>query len=296
MKYGIKSLFLCIVVTGALFSAQVSFAASNIKNVSGFYTYYGDQNDSPAMCKAKALEGARIDALSKEFGTIVSQDVMQSDHISSSGEINNFLALSSTEVKGEWIANSGDPVYKVSLSSEECLIVSCSVTGTAKAISNEAADFEAVALRNGIPTTEYMEGDDLFVKFSAPVDGYAAIFLMEQTGKTYKMLPYSTTPGQEIKIKKGYDYVFFDASRASGTFGEAESLQIATNGEIEFNKLYVFFSPNAFSMPNLKKSTKEYELPYMDGDDFSKWHVKMRHHDPKMNVKTINLKLIPLKN
>lgn len=208
MKYCIKSSFQVIVVIEALLSAPALFAASDIKNVSGCYTYYGDQNDSPALCKAKALEGARIDALSKEYGTIVSQDVMQSDHINSSGERNNFLALSSTEVKGEWIANSGDPVYQVSLSSDECLIVSCSVKGTAKAISNEAVEFEAVALRNGIPTTEYIEGDDLFVKFSAPVDGYAAIFLMEQTGKTYKMLPYSTTPGQEIKVKKGYDYVF----------------------------------------------------------------------------------------
>lgn len=68
--------------------------------MSGNYTYYGDINDSPAECKRKALEGARIDALSQEFGTIVSQDVLQADRIDSNGESNKFLSLSATEVKG----------------------------------------------------------------------------------------------------------------------------------------------------------------------------------------------------
>lgn len=65
----------------AFLLVQTATAAPDVKKVSGTYTYYGDKNDSPAMAKRKALEGARLDAISREFGTIVSQDVLQADRI-----------------------------------------------------------------------------------------------------------------------------------------------------------------------------------------------------------------------
>ncbi|MDE6771068.1 MAG: hypothetical protein K2J49_00555, partial [Muribaculaceae bacterium] len=95
----------------AIGMVHTASADSSVKKVSGNYTYYGDKNDSPAMSKLKALEGARLDALSKEFGTIVTQDVLQADRVDSHGESSKFFSLSSTEVKGEWIADDGDPVY-----------------------------------------------------------------------------------------------------------------------------------------------------------------------------------------
>lgn len=279
-----------------MFMAQPAFADS-VKKISGSYTYYGDKNDSPAMSKMKALEGARLDALSREFGTIVSQDVVQADRIDSKGESSNFFSLSSSEVKGEWIADEGDPVYTVSLGNDDCLIVSCRVKGSAKSISNDAVDFEALALRNGNTkgnsSTEYHQGDDLFLAFSAPVDGYLSVFLMGNDGTVNKMLPYQGDSRQEVKVKKGYDYVFFDPSKHSGDFGEIDAFSIATNGEIEFNKLYVVFSPNSFSAPVLHPAKSEYELPYLSEEEFSKWLVKNRRNDPKMGVKQINLKLYP---
>lgn len=274
-----------------------AFADSSVKKVKGNYTYYGDKNDSPAMCKRKALEGARLDAISSEFGTIVSQDVLQADRVGSDGENSKFLSLSSTEVKGEWVADDGDPVYVVSLGNDDCLIVNCRVSGSAKAISNDAVDFEAVALRNGNSkgnaSTEYHQGDQLNLYFTAPVDGYLAVFLMLENGEVIKMLPYRSDSRQEASVKKDHDYVFFDDSKAAGDFGEIDSFEIATDGEIEFNKLYVLFSPNSFSAPVMNKPSTPGGLPYIKEDDFSKWLVKNRKNDPKMGVKQINLKLFP---
>ena len=268
-----------------------------MKKVSGSYTYYGDKNDSPAMSKQKALEGARLDALSKEFGTIVTQDVLQSERIDSKGEASNYFSLSSTEVKGEWIADEGEPSFVVSLGNDDCLIVSCRVKGSAKSISNDAIDFEAIALRNGNTkgnsSTEYHQGDDLFLSFCAPVDGYLSVFLMGNDGTVNKMLPYQQDSRQEVKVKKDYDYVFFDPSKASGDFGEIDGFEIATDGEIEFNKLYVVFSPNSFSAPVLHPAKDDLHLPYLSEEEFSKWLVKNRRNDPKMGVKQINLKLYP---
>lgn len=281
----------------AIFMVQTAVADSSVKKVSGTYTYYGDKNDSPAMSKMKALEGARLDAISKEFGTIVTQDVLQADRIDSKGETSNFFSLSSTEVKGEWIADDGEPRFVVSLGNDDCLIVNCSVKGTAKSISNDAIEFDAVALRNGSTkgnsSTEYHQGDDLFLSFTAPVDGFVSVFLMGNDGDVNKLLPYQQDGRQEVKVKKNYDYVFFDPNKGMGEFGEVDAFGISTGGEIEFNKLYVVFSPNSYSMPVLHPAKSEITLPYLTEEEFSKWLVKNRRNDPKMGVKQINLKLYP---
>ena len=54
------------------------------------------------------------------------------------------------------------------------------------------------------------------------------------------MLPYLGDVKGEAKVKKGYDYVFFDATKADGTFGTPDQFKIATDGVIEFNKIYSF--------------------------------------------------------
>ncbi len=270
-------------------------ALAQVKKVSGQYTYYGDKNDSPAMSKRKALEGARLDAISKEFGTIVTQDIMQADRVGSDGETSKFFSLSATEVKGEWIADEGNPVYVVSLDSEDNLVVNCRISGTAKAITNESVDFEALALRNGNTkgnaSSEYKSGDNLLLSVTAPVDGEISVFLLDEAGEVTLMLPYGQDINQETLIKKGYDYVFFDETKNEGSFGEVDSFILGADSQIEFNKLYVVFSPKKYSLPLAR--TVDDGRRVLKEEEFTKWLVKNRRNDPKMAVKQINLKIMP---
>lgn len=281
----------------ALAFGATASAAPAVKTVQGEFTYYGDKSSSPAECKRMALEGARLDALAKEFGTIVTQDVMQSDRIGSRGETNKFLSLSSTAVKGEWIADEGDPVFTITLDAEDNFVVTCKVKGKAREISNEATEFDARVLRNGTrpgnAATDFYNGDDLYLYFTAPVDGYVQVFLSLEDGNVYQMLPYLMDTTGEAKVRKGYDYVFFDASKAEGTFGTPDQFRIACDGEIEFNKIYVVFSPSYFAKPLTRPRSSLEELPSLSEDDFSKWLVKTRRNDPRLGVKQMNLKIYP---
>ncbi len=278
-----------------LMAAQPIAADSKVKKVSGQYTYYADKSDSPASGKRKALEGARLDAIAKEFGTIVSQDVLQADRIGSDGESTKFFSLSASEVKGEWIADDGEPTYEVGLDKDDNLVVTCYVKGTAKEITNEAVDFEALALRNSPDkrnaATDYQDGDDLFLYVTAPCDGYLGVYLLDETENVITMFPYSQDPKQEGKLKKNFDYVLFDPNKAEGSFGEIDAFGIAAPDEIEFNKLYVVFSPDPFTGPMTR--TGDDGLRRISEDDFSKWLVKSRRNDAKMGVKQINLKIHP---
>lgn len=287
-----------IATAAALLSCWVAaVAAPPIKTVTGEYTFYGDKSTSPAECKRLALEGARLDALSREFGTIVTQDVLQADRIDSKGETNKFLSLSSTEVKGEWIADEGEPKFEISLDKDDNFVVYCKIKGKAREISNEATDFQALVLRNGNKAnnaaSEFYDGDDLYLYFTAPVDGFISVFLSLEDGNVYQMLPYLSDTKGEAKTKKGYDYVFFDNTKAEGTFGTPDQFRIATDGDIEFNKIYVVFSPSYFAKPVTRPRTQAEELPSLSEDDFSKWLVKTRRNDPKLGVKQMNLKIYP---
>ena len=89
--WALSSARICFAALTLMASGAFFMADAQVKKVKGEYTYYGDKNDSPAMSKRKALEGARLDALSKEFGTIVTQDVLQSDRVDANGEVNKFF-------------------------------------------------------------------------------------------------------------------------------------------------------------------------------------------------------------
>lgn len=271
--------------------------ASDIVSVSGEATYYDDGTKSKVECMRLAAEQARIDALARKFGTIVSQDILQTDRISGNREHNDFLSLSSSEVKGEWIADDGKPEYTFSHDAKDNLIVTCKVKGKAKEISNEAAAFEAKVLRNGTDLRNadnlFRDGDDMFLYFRGSVDGFLAVFLQDENDDVYLLLPYPRDTKTRVPVGKDRDYIFFSREHDKGgdKYGvPVEEMVMTAPDGAEYNRLFVVFSPDYFSRPVMNASAG---LPVMNAEDFNKWLVKARRNDTKMGVKAMNLQIAP---
>ncbi|MDE5807224.1 MAG: DUF4384 domain-containing protein, partial [Muribaculaceae bacterium] len=217
--------------------------------------------------------------------------------IGSGGEVNKFLSLSATEVKGEWIADDGEPAYEFSHDAKDNLIVKCRVKGKAKEISNEAAAFEASVLRNGTDLRHadnlFRDGDDMFLYFRGAVDGFLAVFLQDEAGEVYLLLPYPRDTKTRVPVSKDKDYIFFSREHDKGgdKYGAPveEMVMTAPDGP-EYNRVFVVFSPEYFSRPVMNASGG---LPVMKGEEFNKWLVKARRNDPKMGVKAMNLQIAP---
>ncbi|MCH5238884.1 MAG: DUF4384 domain-containing protein [Muribaculaceae bacterium] len=268
--------------------------AADIVSVRGESTFYDDGTHSKVECERLALEQARIDALAKKFGTIVSQDILQADRVQGNREKNDFLSLSTTEVRGEWVADDGDPKYTYERDSNQNLIVTCVIKGKAKAIDNEAAQFNSQVLRNGTDSRNadinFKNGDAMFLDFQGSVDGYLAVFLEDEHKQVYQLLPYVNDQKTRVPVKRGNRYVFF--SPRDGMRGEiVDELVLTASYNTEYNRVYVLFSPDQFSSPVMTKAPGE--LPYMNAEDFSKWLVRTRKNDPKMGVKAMNLIIEP---
>ncbi|MCC8036562.1 MAG: DUF4384 domain-containing protein [Bacteroidales bacterium] len=228
----------------------LSASASDVKNVSGESIYYGERSQGPDECKRLALQQARVNALAKEFGTMVSHTVLTAD----TQDTDNALLLNETEVKGEWIIDTAEPEYKLSLADDGTIVVACKVKGQARALSNSATEFVAKVLRNGTDdrdaATSFRSGDQMYVRFRAPMDGYVAIFLNDPAGTFYTLLPYATSPNGEVKVKGSKEYTFFSRSEANAAFGEPDELILSTDDDLgEWNRLYILFSPRPFSRP-----------------------------------------------
>lgn len=288
----LKKKIIMTLATVALFLQ--SAMAADIVSVKGTATYYDDGTHSKVDCMRLALEQAKIDALANKFGTIVSQDILQQDRIVGNREHNDFLALSSTEVRGEWVADEGEPEYKFERDKEENLIVTCTVKGKAKAIDNESAQFLSQVLRNGTDDVHadinFKDGDAMFLNFQSNQDGFLAVFLQDEQNNVFQLLPYVGDSRTRVPVSNGKKYVFF--SPANAMKGEqVDEFILTAPYNTEYNRVFVLFSPEPFSAPVMNREPGS--IPQMNSTEFSKWLVKTRRNDPKMGVKAMNLLISP---
>lgn len=278
----------------AIILASASLQAANEVELKGEYTYYDDGRHSKVECMQIAAENARIDALAHKFGTLISQSMMQTDRVMGKRESNDFLALSQSQVKGEWLGDSEQPSYSFSTDKDGNLVVTCKVKGTAREITNEATEFEALLLKNGTnrknADTHFHNGDDMYLLFNASCAGHLRIYLEDESRTVYELLPYPNDAKNVVKTRPGREYIFFNRALGKEEFGPEEELTLTAPNGVEYNRIYAIFSPNPFSGP---VTTDTATLRAINSKDFTKWLLKARTNDSKMNVKTMNIEILP---
>lgn len=281
-----------IITTICVLLAAFPSMGQSTRTISGDYTFYGDRNHSPEACREAALEGARVDALAREFGTLYTTSIDVESRKINDKETINAEMLSRSEVKGEWLADIGEPKYDVSIDNDGNYIVRCRLQGKARAISNESTDFEVDVLRNSSDSrnssTSFRSGDDMFVSVKTPVDGYLSIYLVGEKQDAYSLFPYYTSSNNDIKLRRGREYMLFDSKKSAEELGQADELVLRCDSDIERNRLYVIFSPNHYSLA-VDTESGNYSPRQLTYKEFSKWLLKSRTRDPKMGVKVIKL-------
>jgi hypothetical protein len=180
--------------------------AQRTEKVHAEYVYYPPENISLEEAKRIALERAKIQAIAKEFGTLVTQSSATFVNNSTSESSVNFFSLAESEVKGEWIETIGQPEFIISYE-QGMLVVKSVVTGRVREFISAQIDLRAEVLCNGtdlkFARTDFKNGDDLYLYFQSPVDGYLAVYLLDEvTQMVYCLLPYKSSPESIFFIKK----------------------------------------------------------------------------------------------
>ncbi len=269
-------------------------SAQRIKTVETEYTYCAPPNLSPLEARNEAISRSKTEAIAKTFGFIVtSNNFMGMDNIDGQSHT-SFSTLSESEVKGEWLRDLEAPkVVKMTPMEDMTLCITVHVKGEAREIVSSSVDCKAKMLRNGVEdffeSDEFKEGDRFYMSFSSPVDGYLAVYMLDDDGNAWRLLPYANSSDPSFRIEHGREYVLF-SERHGG-----EGIEVTCEKEIEFNHIYTLFSPNKFTRPlDNGISTKDNGLilpPNLSLKDFQKWFVGIRKHDKELTVNRKTIKI-----
>lgn len=268
--------------------------SQRIAKVSATYTYYAPETMSIEEAKRVALERAKIQAIADEFGTIVTQSTSTVISNKNGQTDTQFFSLGSSDVKGEWVETVGEPEYDMKVEGH-FFVVTCLVKGKAREISQDNIDFVAIPLRNGTTlkyeSTEFHNGDDLYLYFESPVDGFLSVYLLDEMEQiVYSILPYKTENSPVTQVVGNKKYVFFSTKDADkDTRGKVDEYNLRCNLEKEFNTLYIVFSPIQFYKKKGFDSKFEdvpNNVPY---NDFKQWLSKTMSKNSKIQTKQISI-------
>ena len=271
----------------------ISVSAQTTKKVTGAYTYHAPENISLEEAKHIAVNRAKIAAISDAFGTLVTRNNSTVISNKNGQSDNRFFSIGGSEVKGEWIETTKEPSFDISYQ-QGMLVVVVELEGIIRELSRKQVNFSAKILRNGTSSKyesdDFRNGDDMYLLFSAPTDGYLVAYMYDElTQSVVCLLPYINNSIGYQQIKGGKEYLFFK----QGENGEhVDEYTLTTSGETpEFNTFYILFSREPIYMVRNDVSVNDVGMRTISYNDFIKW-LAITRKNPSVNVKekTITIK------
>lgn len=274
-----------------------------VATVSGTYMIEIPSYMSLDQAKQEALLKAQNRAIEIEFGSTISTHVISWVENNGGEASSSVHAESQGQVKGVWLGDLEEPTYKQVLQDGKNWL-EVKVKGKVRELITGGIQFEVMPLRieprKDRATSEFNNGQDFFLYFRSPTDGYLTVFLHDNTSnEVYTLLPYQSSGTGSYRINHDEDYFLFSPAMAKPEDGDVDEVVItATEGKPEeFNNLYVIFSPNIFYKVNSKtdrqRLTDDLMLPSsLPFKDFNQWLIKYQQKDEDMQIKRIPIHII----
>ena len=258
------------------------------------------QDISRTQAESRVLEQAKIQAIADNFGTSVMMSNRTSNAILDGTTTTNFVSFGESDVQGEWIETIGTPKWT---RKEEGNLTAYTVTlkGRIRELNKSSVDIDVRLLCNGVDTTTnklrmgtYYHGDSAYVYFKSPVEGYVAIYITDELSDNkiaQRLLPYPRQGGQAYHVQADEDYYFFSKNKApSKDRRYVVTERMGCYGQFDINKVYVIFSPTAFTKANDTSVSSDMpnQLPL---NDFHKWLTSHRRRDTDMVIKSFLIEI-----
>ncbi|MCF6240665.1 MAG: hypothetical protein L3J74_04895 [Bacteroidales bacterium] len=279
--------------------------------------------ESKTEAKNRALQQAKVNALQDAFGTLIMQGntiYIENKKTGEKVETNTvFKMIGNTAVKGEIIKVLKEE-YKETEKKEripgqkkkqKVTYIECSVQLLAKELKNTKIQIETFPLKDTKiirPVTDFYKGDDFFLYFRSPVNGYLTVYL-DDNDNAQCLLPYRSMPEgleEAMPIKADKEYVFFsdkpEFNYFDDDFFKEDTYELYANSEKDINRLYVIFSKKPLNKPILKDDEhkevlldlgkENYSLPrIVPSNDFQEWLIKIQQIRDDLVIKTIMISI-----
>ena len=171
------------------------------------------------------------------------------------------------------------------------LAVTVEVKGVIREIVSAGIDFTAKILRNGteekFESSEFRSGDDMYLYFKSPVDGYLTVYLLDETAQeVFCLLPYKASGEGAYRIEHDRPYILFSAKHESTNPSIVDEYRMTCSQEVEINDIYVIFSINPFTKANSDNNYDDLFPRQLAYEKFQIWLEKNKKKD--LNMKVMN--------
>ena len=262
------------------------------RKITGEFQYLVPGYMSLDEAKMTAIEKAKVNALAKEFGTIISETSLILMDEANNRSNSSFYSQGVCDVKGEWLKTIEEDIKEEM--ADGCHWITAKVKGIARELKFAKVKFDARLLRNGkedeYEDEDFHDGDRFYISFRSPTKGYLSIYLLDAERNAYPIVPEKDA--EMFLVNRGERYVFVD--------NDKEDLILTAAQPLELNQVYIIFSPNRYYLENVEKGVNDasltkyrtqenddvFRLPYVPFKNFQKWISKLRIHDPEMQVIT----------
>jgi len=270
-----KEIVTCLIF---VFVLTLSLAAQQTKRSSGTYQVRVEDNMTKEEARRKAEEQAKINAIENAFGQYVGQET----NITVQDGRSSFNIIGTTKVKGEWVRELSKTFEEESRSEKttfgtiQTQWITCKIRGVVKEATPKA-NIEYRTLNYPNPssrTTTYASGEDFYLWFRSPVDGYLSVYLQDED-TVYRLLPYDDMASlSSLEVEADKEYLFF--SKNHNYFqNKIAPLELYTPKRIDMNTVHILFSEKYYPKPVLNNSVKQPDKSIvpksLTRNQFDKW-------------------------
>lgn len=262
-----------------------------------------------SMSKQQARKAAKQKAIINAIENVLGTYVEQETNITIESGNTNFHVIANTKVKGEWIETKDEKfsedtrIVQGEHGKETEIWVTCKITGRVREIVKANLVFEILTLNcpnKNCRQVDFLVDELLYVYFRSPSKGFLSIYLQEEE-TVFRLLPYSQMDDEYINavpVKADKKYVFFSAKEEHNYFNnfhysQVDELEMYTEKDVEYMKMYVVFSTKLFTKPileNGKVQEQSYLLPKsLSTKEFENWIEKNRIYNPDFNYEIVNM-------
>lgn len=269
--------------------------------------YTGTYEIPPGMAENAArgicLERAKSEAIANEFSTLVRHQSTVSlfnDQSQSRGEAFSH-EVNTTIVPGIWLGDEkGYPKFE-RMVQDNRFVLKVTVKGWASQHNNTKIPLDVKVLRKGtdpsFASATFRDGDQMYLWMRTPVRGHVCVYLYDhQTERAYCLLPYSESQEGSYAIEANKDYVFFSPEKDKEHARQVDRLVMTSSTPVDYNMLYVIFSPNEFAHANAQYDKEAQAdgltIPRsMNYRDFMKWKAAILTADEQTEERSIMLQI-----
>ena len=279
-------------LTALLLMVCTLAGAQKAEKVEGHAVIYHNDDITPAEARRKVVEQARFEAIKEKFGANISQNnisLITEENGTSNASV---FMLGESDLRGTWVRDTKEPRVETHLV-EGRTVYEAWVEGEARELVQAPVDFKWKLLANGktdrYEAMELHEDDDFYITFQSPVSGYLMVFVADDKETVNLLIP-----------DEGEEYCQVRRNEVKLLVDDPDRSWVATlpeNRNVEYDQLYVIFSPNELHPPITKVKDDNSDLKAdlrhvaeLSFKDFHKYLGKLRK-DPKLQMEKMLVKI-----